>query len=226
MFGFTSDLRRTALFCAAALPLLAAGNTPSREIPKAKIPLYQGIQLAGDLSQPLRGLISDTYGYSGKLELNLRNTYFPTLEVGYAHFDETALNGIHNRSTGPYVKLGVNRTIASLGNRAENLFYAGLHLGFSSLRQSADNLVWNDTYWGNPINAFPGETRSAEWLDLTLGVRVRVLGPFSLGWSGHYRSTLHVSNSPSGNPAYLPGYGALEKPHLGLDAHLYYQLPF
>lgn len=195
--------------------------------PVTPIPTYQGINLGLEFGKPLLGLVSNNKGFSLKADVNLKNTWFPTLEIGRQSFDRTAESGMQCLASGSYVKLGMNKSLTYLGDKAENMFYAGAHYGFSAFKYTLNNLDWYDNYWGsNPMTSLVDQPGVVGWLELTVGVRVNVWGPFSLGWSGQYKSTLHVSGGATSDPAFIPGYGENLKPMAGLALHLYYKLPF
>jgi len=212
-----------AALLALSLSLTAADK---KKTPVAQIPTYQGINLGLELGKPILGLFSKDKGFSVKADVNLKNTWFPTLEVGFADYNRTAENGMRCESAGTYFKLGLNKSLVYLGDKAENMFYAGVQYGFSSFSYHLFNLSFYDNYWGdNALTNLTNQHGVVGWLDLTVGVRVHVLGPFSLGWSGQYKSTLHVSGSETSHPAFIPGYGENLKPMAGLALHLYYKLP-
>ena len=195
--------------------------------PVVVIPTYQGINLGVELGKPLLGLLSADKGYSVKADVNLKNTWFPTVEVGYSSFDRTAESGMQCLAAGPYFKLGLNKSLVYLGDKAQNMFYAGAHYGFSSFTYTLHNLTFYDNYWGdNTLTDLVNQRGIVGWLELTVGVRVTVWGPLALGWSGQYKSTLHVSGGATSDPAFIPGYGENLKPMAGLALHLYYKLPF
>jgi hypothetical protein len=209
------------LFC---LTLTAVDK---KKEPVVVIPTYQGVSLGVELGKPLFGLLSNDKGYSVKADVNLKNTWFPTLEVGYGSYDQTVESGMQCLAAGTYVKIGVNKSLVYLGDKAQDLFYAGAHYGFSSFTYTLHNLAFYDNYWGdNTLTDLVNQRGIVGWLELTVGVRVNVFGPFSLGWSGQYKSTLHVSGGATSDPAYIPGYGENLKPMAGLALHLYYKLPF
>lgn len=211
------------LFC-CALTISAADK---KKVVEVEIPTYQGINLGLELGKPMLGLLSANKGYSLKADVNLKNTWFPTLEIGYGSYDKTAESGMRCLASGNYLKIGTNKALTYLGDKAENLFYAGAHYGFTSFRYTLDNLAWYDNYWGdNALTTISNQRGIVGWLELTVGVRVQVYGPFALGWSGQYKSTLHVSGGATSDPAYIPGYGENLKPMAGLALHLYYKLPF
>jgi hypothetical protein len=224
MSGYTFKYGLLAALLFLSMHLAAADK---KKEPVVDVPTYQGICVGVELGKPLMGLLSNDKGYSVKADVNLKNTWFPTLEVGYSRYDQTAESGTQCLASGNYVKVGVNKSLSYLGNKAENMFYAGAHYGFSSFKYTLNNLSWYPNYWGdNTLTNLVDQQGIVGWLELTVGVRVNVYGPFSLGWSGQYKSTLHVSGGATSDPAYIPGYGENLKPMAGLALHLYYKLPF
>lgn len=188
--------------------------------------VYQDMNLGLEFGGGLKRLFSDNWSTSVNLDLNIRNKVLPTLEVGRAHLEQTGETGIGYSTTGTFVKFGLNKPLVySVSGR--DIFYAGLHYGFSSFDYDLTNLTFSGGYWGQPAStSLLNEHATAGWLDAVAGVRVQVFGPISLGWSIHYRSVLHVSNGSNSIPQYIPGYGQNVKPYAGINAHLYYRLPF
>lgn len=226
MSSFTYKQLFLFLLLPMAISLTAANDQSKKKKEMPNIPLYQGIQLGVDMASPVKSLFSDSYGAAIKADVNLKNKYFPTLEIGSAHTDKTNENGTHFTSTGNYIKLGINKALSYRGSKAENLFFAGAHYGFTSFSYNLDNLYFFQKYWGNDLTNFQNEKAVAGWVELVAGVRIQVLGPVSMGWTVQYKSTLHVSNGENSIPSYIPGYGENVKPNGGIALHLYYKLPF
>lgn len=194
---------------------------------KPFVPLYQGVNIGIELSQPAGLLLSGNGGYSLKADVNLKNKYFPTLEAGLSDFDKSSETGIQFASRGAYFKIGINTPLSVSGLKAENIFYVGLHYAFSAFNYDLKNLTFPGGYWGEyNNNSFENEKATAGWLEGVVGVRVQVFGPISLGWGVQYKSTIHIKNGDHSIPPYIPGYGLNTKPGIGLNAHLYYKLPF
>lgn len=224
MSGFSSKILLFGLLTGLCSQVFAARPAPK---PVVRIPLYQGIQIGAEFGKPLSGLLNGENSYSIKADLNLKNTWFPTLELGHGEFDRTSQNSIHAVVSGNYCKIGLNKSLSYLGNKAENVFFAGLHYGFSSFNYSLDHLQWYPQYWGTPAaSGMNNQEGRLGWLEIQLGVRVRVLGPFSLGWTGQYKSALHSSGSSISNPPFAPGFGENTNPMGGIALHVYYKLPF
>jgi len=214
-------------FLSLMLPITFLASAADKKKEEAiYIPLYQGVQVGIEILSPLKYFISDTYGASVKADVNLKNNYLPTLEIGFAQYDKTSDNGNHCTSSGQFFKLGVNKILSYKGTKAENIFFAGAHYGFSNFSYNLDNLTFKPNYWGNYEATFLNEKAVVGWIELVVGVRVQVMGPISLGWTGQYKSTLHVSNGANSIPPFIPGYGQNVKPNAAMAFHLYYKLPF
>ncbi|MCK9311591.1 MAG: DUF6048 family protein [Bacteroidales bacterium] len=223
----SSSIYKTLFLCLVLPTTISVSAAEKKKEEVVKVPLYQGIQIGFDLVSPASYLISDSYGVDIKADINLWNKYFPTVELGYADFDKTSEDGINCTSSGQYFKVGINKALSYRGNKAEDLFFAGIHYGFSSFSYNLDNLVYYPNYWGyDNITSFQDQEATTGWIELVAGVRIQIIGPISLGWTAQYKSTLHVSDGRNSIPAYIPGYGENFKPKLGMAFHLYYRLPF
>jgi hypothetical protein len=214
------------LFCFLLPFSLSASAVDKKKEETPNIPLYQGIQIGFDFISPVKYLFSDTYGAGIKADVNLKNKYFPTIELGFANFDKTSDAGIHYTSSGQYFKIGVNKALSYKGSKAENMFFAGAHYGFSAFSYDLDNLTYAQNYWGNDVTSFKDEKAVVGWIELVTGVRVQLFGPVSMGWTAQFKSTLHVSNGENSIPAFIPGYGSNVKPNAEMAFHIYYKLPF
>jgi len=225
----SSSIYKTLFLCLILPATLSVSATDKKKKEDVvKVPLYQGIQIGFDLVSPASYLISNSYGAGIKADINLWNKYFPTVEFGYADFDKSSKDGINCTSSGQYFKVGINKALSYRGSKAEDLFFAGIHYGFSSFSYNLDNLVYYPNYWKNnsDITSLEDQKAITGWIELTAGVRIQVHGPISLGWTAQYKSTMHVSNGENSIPAYIPGYGENFKPKLGIAFYLYYKLPF
>jgi len=226
--GLLVSLLRASLLLVSllvvALPISAADKNPKTSV---KVPLYQGITLGVELGGPVSRLVSNNWSTSANIDINLSNKYFPTFEVGRDVIHKTGETGVQFSSTGSYLKGGINIPIVSHGAHAQDLFYIGIHYGYSSFDYSLTNLSYSGGYWGQPTTlSLTNEHATAGWADIVAGVRVKIWGPFSMGWSIHYLTLLHLSNGEHSVPQYIPGYGQQVKPYSIIDAHLYYRLPF
>jgi len=225
MYSSTYKFWSLILWWMVASFATATAAEVKKEVP-VKIPLYQGVQIGLDILSPARLLYSDSWGAGIKADVNLKNKYFPTLEVGFAKVDKASENLIRCTSSGQYFKAGLNIPLSLNGEKAENLFFTGAHYGFSAFSYDLNNLSYYGNYWGSSVSSFQNEKAVVGWIELVAGVRVKIIGPVSLGWTAQYKSTLHISNGKNSIPPFIPGYGSNVKPNAGMVFHLYYKLPF
>lgn len=177
--------------------------------PKMKVPLFHSIEVGVNIWDPVMRIFGQKYGgIDFSAALNLHNRYIPTFEAGLGMARNTPdeMNFTYRSPMAPYFKIGADYNFLYNSN-PDYRFTAGLRYGFSSFKFSIDN-VNMDNYWGEtaPVN-FPSQSASAGWLELVLGLRVKIVGPVSAGWSFRYRVMLHQSHPPLGDPWYIPGFG-------------------
>lgn len=221
MSSFTSKLILAAALAGFVFPL-SAKNAAKK--PPNTTPLYQGVNLGVEFGGTAVSLFTNDWQASAKLDVNIKNAFFPTLELGRGTYNRTGATGMRFTTAGTYFKLGLNLPVTQHGAKAEDMFYAGLHYGFSTFGYDLSQLTFSGGYWGSPTSSsFTGEKAVAGWAEAVAGVRVKVFGPVSLGWSLHYRSLLHVSKGKHSVPAYIPGYGQQVKPYAGINTHVYYR---
>ena len=99
----------------------------------------------------------------------------------------------------------------------------------------ADDPIWGDNignpslgddYWGGsiPFN-HPGMKASVQWLEIVLGVKVRIYKNFNMGWSVRMKYKTSASTGEYGDPWYVPGYGKYKSNNMGITYSLIYKLP-
>ena len=222
----SSSIYKILAFSFLVMAVSPAAAKDDKKKEKPDYPLYQGIQIGIGISEPAKALFSDSWGASVKADINLKNKYLPTIETGIAIYDKTSDLGTRFTSTGQYFKVGVNLPISFHGDKAEDILFAGLHYGMSAFSYKLEGLTYAGNYWGDSQTSVLDENAFAGWVGVDAGVRVKVAGPISLGWSFQYKSILHIKTGDNSNPPYIPGYGSYVKPNAGIVAHLYYRLPF
>ena len=196
------------LFC-IGLPLLAQqqrpAQTPKRDQKKKEvaeidtIPLYNGTYVGVDL-----------YGIGSKL----LGGDFMSSEV----------------------------SVATMAKKKEknSYLYAGLRYAFSSFKYDvstmpADDPIWGDVignpsledgYWGGSVPfSHLGMKGSVQWLEIVLGVKVRIYKNFNMGWSVRMKYKTKASTGEYGDPWYVPGYGKFKSSNMGITYSLIYKLP-
>lgn len=203
--------------CAAATHSRAQGiaDEPQKptqyievKVEQPRLALFQGFSLAIDAISPALYLLSDFGGAEAALRLNLKNTYFPTVELGYAKGEQTDENTAIQYKTGaPFLRAGIDLNM--LKNKFQNnRLYVGARYGFSSYSYDMSGPEITDPVWGGsePFAYHDMDARS-HWMELIFGVQTRLWATFHLGWNIRYKRELSTTKNLYAKPTYIPGYG-------------------
>lgn len=175
---------------------------------QARLAFFQGFTLSADLFGPAQYAMSDYGSIEGALRLNLKNTYFPIVEIGLSSCETTDTNtDINYSATAPYGRIGCD--INFLKNKLqENRLFVGLRYGFSTYQYDyegpvAQDPIWNGNYKLNITNA----DATSHWGELVFGVQVKVWRNFHMGWSLRMKKEFSTTSNKSSKPYYIPGFG-------------------
>lgn len=186
--------------------------------PKMRYPKIHELSIGLNIWDPVMRVFGQDYGIGGfDVRLNMYNRYIPTLEVGLGQARHTPDEyGYTYRSPiAPYAKVGIDYNFLFNSDPAYQL-YGGLRYGFSPFKYSVTGATDSGTYWGdNTTFDIPSQSASAGWMEIVLGLRVRLWGNISAGWALRYHSILHQSHPAGGDPWYIPGYGTASSPLSG-----------
>lgn len=214
--------RRTALavafVCCGGMRVLAQTANPGEpqkptkyvavEVEKPKLLLFQGFTLSADVFGPLVYAFSDYGNIEAALRLNLKNTYFPIAEVGYGLCDKTDLNTyIKYKTSAPYLRIGCDVNFLK-DKFQDNRLFVGLRYGVSSFNYDISGPDMKDPiYGGAEPFGFDGISTTSQWIEIVLGVQVKVWRNFHMGWSVRFKSEMSTKESLYAKPYYIPGYG-------------------
>ncbi|MGC9151692.1 MAG: DUF6048 family protein [Microbacter sp.] len=202
-------------------------KTKKKEI---KQPLLQGFGLQVDVASLIAGKLSgsDIQSYEASVNVNLRNSWFPIWEFGYANINHVEGNGAHFTANGLFNRIGFNINLLKsrdTSKPAGSIFYAGLRIGHSAFHYDISNLVITDPYWKTTqvLSALNNYT-SATWGEFVAGVRVEIIKNITLGWNARLRTGLSISKNTFG-PWYIPGYGKANGSGWGFNYSVGYLIP-
>ena len=185
---------------------------PSLYVPvveeKPKQVFFQGFTLAVDVFNPLQRVLSSYGSMEGALRLNLKNTFFPVVEAGFATCDQKNENtDLQYRVKAPFLRAGID--INMLRNKwQENRLFLGARYGFSTFQYDIDGPDMKDPVWGGsqPFHHH-GIHASAHWVEFVAGVQVKIWRNFHMGWSIRLKKAVSEGENNHGIPYYIPGYG-------------------
>lgn len=205
-------------------------NTPLTKEEWQATPLYQGSYIGVDLF----GLGSKVFGNDFttaevSAEVNLKNRYFPIVEIGYGQTDMTnEETEIHYKTSAPYFRIGASYNVFYKKPYLPGQFLVGLRYGFTSFSYDVDAPPLTDPSWGAPTIPFSyeGVKSNASWLEIVIGLKANVYKSIYMGLALRYRSRMSMKAAENSEPYYIPGYGKNKGTNIGISYTLVYKLPF
>lgn len=216
--------RRTSLACLAAALMLLMLATPAHaqngKRPKAavkdSVALFRGFAVSVDVVGPVMMAVSDYGQYEAALHVNLRDKYFPVVELGYGRANHTNLSTqINYKTNAPFLRAGMDFNVLKNKHDIYRL-YVGARYGFTSYKYDLSSPGVTDPVWGgNVAYEASGMKCTYHWLEAGLGVDVKIVGPFHLGWYLRYKQRIAANEGELGKSWYVPGYGKTGTTGLG-----------
>ncbi len=175
------------------------------------IPLFRNVAVSFDAV----GIIQDVTGrygqYEGAVRVNLKDRYFPVVELGLGRGNKTNhITGVHFKTSAPYGKVGCDFNILKNKHDIYRL-YAGGRYAFTSFKYDIDEIPVTDPEWGEEV-MYGGKDQkcSYHWVEALVGIDAKIWGPFRMGWSVRYHARVHKKYGDMGKPWYVPGYGRVD----------------
>ena len=172
------------------------------------IPWFRGFQVKADLVGVIEKMASSYGQYEAGVRFNLKDKYFPVVELGYGKADESnVVSGTSYKTSAPYGKIGVDFNI--LKNKHDIYrFYVGLRYAYTNFKIDVDHAPLTDPVWGgqSPFSAHDVKAHY-HWAELTAGIDAKIVGPLHLGWSARYKRRIAHDDGELGNVWYVPGFG-------------------
>lgn len=185
-------------------------DTTILRIPRMQYPLLHTLSVGVNIWDPAMRIFGQKYGGAdAAVTLGLHNRYFPTFEAGLsvAHDTPSGSNFTFRSPLAAYFKIGADYNFFYNSN-ADYKLMAGVRYGITSFRYYIDNVTVDNGYWDSSSHFdIPGSTSLTGYFELLLGVRVKIAGPFSMGWAFKYHTIIHQSSQQWGLPMIIPGYG-------------------
>ena len=195
-----------------------------------ELPFYQGLMVGVDVS----GLASKAFGsdaFSSEISIhaNLKNRFFPVVEIGYGKTDTTGEEtNIHYQTSAPFFRVGMDYNVFYKKPHLPGYFTVGLRYGFSSFTYDMQSPDLVDPNWGHtsiPVT-YNDVKSNAGWLELVLGMKTQVYKDFYMGFTVRYRARQSMKKHENTEPYYIPGYGRGKTSNFGITHSLSYRLPF
>lgn len=198
-----------------------AGNAQRRKpvttVVKDTVPLFRGISVGVDVVGAAMAVMSDYGQYEGVAVVNLKDKYFPTIEIGIGNADKKDdITGTTFTTRAPYFRIGTDFNVMKNKHDIYRVI-VGARAAYTSFSYDFGNPNVKDPIWGGPVDySVSNVPCNFLWAELVGGVNAKILGPIHLGWTVRYRARLYAKSSPYGAPWYVPGYGLNSTSRLGI----------
>lgn len=172
------------------------------------VPTFGGVQLTADVAGAVQRLVSDYGQFEAAVRVNLKERFFPTVEVGLGQCDKTDDGtNIHYKTTAPYLRVGADYNFLR-DLRGGNRIYAGLRVGLTDFRYDVTAPALIDPVWHEAVPfTYKDQKGSMIWGELVGGIEAKIWGCFHLGWTARIRLRASQSKGTVGEAWYVPGFG-------------------
>lgn len=178
-----------------------------------KVRFFNGIRLDVDLVPLASSFLSthETYSYEVALQSDLKHKYFPVVEIGYGGADKISSTNIGYKTDAVFGRVGLDFNIMKEKKSVKptnNLFLAGIRVGFSSFKYNITDVSIVNDYWGeNQTLNYENIPATRVWIEFVAGMRVEIFKNVFLGWTVKNKSTSSEDVAGKFKPWYIPGFG-------------------
>lgn len=188
------------------------------------IPFFRGMAVSLDLVGIGQMTLGDYGQYEAAARVNLRDKYFPVIEIGMGKADTYDVNSsLSYKTSAPYARVGIDFNV--MKNKHDiNRIYVGGRYAFTSFKYDVSGATVKDPVWGDDVDYnYTDNSANCHWLEFVAGIDAKIWGMFRLGWSVRYKHKLITKDPEIGKPWYIPGYGR-EGDRLGATFNIIFEL--
>jgi hypothetical protein len=206
------------LFCLLLLPCAVAAqqspDTAAGTLTIAKKELANGGQfrLGFDISRPLlNSVYKNRAGYELMADAYLRKEMYLVAEGGWGNSD-IDYDNLKYDTKNIFFRLGIDKYLFPRKYPDDwNGAFVGLRYGVAPTSRSDAWYRTDDGLGGVTTGSTPGTQFTAQWFELTGGMRVALVQHLFAGWNVRGKFLLNKKSFGALSPAYIAGYGQGDK---------------
>ncbi|MGI6221988.1 MAG: DUF6048 family protein [Prevotella sp.] len=211
-------LRKISLALLLLLPLSLSAQQRKQIVVQDSdsIATFRGVAVSVDLVGPIQLLVSSYGQLEAALRVNLKDRYFPIVEIGYGKADaDDDVTRLQYKTSAPYGRIGMDFNL--LRNKHDDYrLYAGFRYAYTSYKFDVDSPNLIDPVWGGDAPYSVHDIKAnCGWAEAVFSIDAKIFGPIRMGWSVRYKHRLHHDDGTIGNTWYVPGYGKQGNSRLG-----------
>lgn len=192
---------------------------------KDSIATFRGVAVSADVVGVAQLAFGDYGQYEAALRVNLKDKYFPIIELGLGKADaEDISTRISYKTTAPYGRIGLDFNLMKNKHDIYRL-YGGARYAYTNFKYDMFSPGLTDPVWRDHVEYKADDVKCYyHWLEFVFGVDAKIWGPVHLGWSVRYKRRLAHEEGDLGNAWYVPGYGKTGSSRLGGTFNIIFEI--
>ena len=169
--------------------------------------------------------IGDKGQYEAALRVNLKDKYFPVVELGYGMCDHIeSTTNIHYKTKAPYGKIGIDFNV--MKNKHDDYrLYIGGRYAYTSFKADYNAPPVTDPFWGDVSEWGEHDMPCTyHWAEAVFGAQAKIWKFVHLGWSLRYRKRIAYSEGEHSKAWYVPGFGKSDNSNIMGTFHLIFAI--
>lgn len=224
---YTSISKRLISLALLLVPLtmMAQENKKVMVEQQDTIPTFRGVAVSVDVVGVGQKIFGSYGQYEAALRVNLKDKYFPIIELGIGKADANEVTTTMEYNTSaPYGRIGIDFNV--LKNKHDDYrVYVGGRYAYTSFKFDVRNAGVTDPVWGDRLSYDYQDNKSTwHWLEAVAGVDAKIWKFIRLGWSVRYKRRLFHSDPDIGKPWYVPGFGKQGGSRLGGTFNIIFEI--
>lgn len=208
-----------------SIPASAQQPKKTVEQPKDSTAFFRGVAVGVDAVGIIQRAVSDYGQYEASVRFNLKDKYFPVVEVGLGTADATdETTDMRFKTKAPYFRMGCDFNILKNKHDIYRL-YLGVRYAFTYYKYDLYGKDLQDPVWGgtSPYGA-EGVSCNFHWMEVVFGTDAKIWGPIRMGWSLRYQRRLFHNDGEYGNTWYVPGFGRQDNGKIGATFNVTFEI--
>lgn len=159
----------------------------------------------------------------GQMDIDLHHMFF-VMDLGYEK-NLSSSNDFNYENKGSYYRIGIQANIQPY-NENRNVLFFGLRYARASFKDKLDFTNSTDLF-GNTQFSLVNDNLRANWLELNMGMKVKIAQQLYFGYTIHFKFGQAFSGNGELTPSVVPGFGKSNKSSAaGFSYYIAYRIPF
>ncbi len=174
-------------------------------------------------------IFSDTRNYfEASADVDL-NRFLLVYEYGFNQYKLNEPTYSYSNSA-DYMRVGLDVDFM-YGSKDGNVGFFGVRYGWTTfedrLSYNTRAVIESETGWPDTREESSNTDAYAHWFEMDAGLKVRIVGPFFMGFTARYKFLVKVHSNGELKPYWVPGFGKhVNSDSWGLNYYFYYTIPF